>query len=218
MKTKGDAIADGMVWNMEMDLKDWLDALEGETPELYLVGGAVRDRLLGRPAGDMDLMCRDAEGLAQRLAKSRNGVVVPFEKKPGEPCYRVVDRDDPGNHLDIAEMRGENLLADLGHRDFTINAMAMAVTAGGISPDIVDPFQGARDIEGRLIRMTGPDVFVQDPLRMLRAFRFAAELGFDIEPETLKVMKAQAQRVTGSASERILSELFGSTDLPGPLP
>jgi poly(A) polymerase len=194
--------------NAETKLKGWLGALGDEWPELFLVGGAVRDRLLGRPPGDMDLMCRDAAGVARRLAQARNGVAIPFEKKPGEPCYRVVDRDDPDNHLDLAEMRGESLLADLGHRDFTINAMAMAVRTGGISPDIVDPFQGVRDIEGRLIRMTGPEAFVQDPLRMLRAFRFAAELGFDIEPETLKVMKAEAQRLTGSASERVLSELI----------
>lgn len=194
--------------DMERLLREWLKGVGGGPLELYLVGGAVRDRVLGRPFGDMDLMCRDAEGLARRLASAQDAVVVPFEKKPGMPCYRVVDRRDPDTHLDLSEMRGGSLLADLGHRDFTVNAMAMPVNAGGIAQEIVDPFRGTKDAGLRLLRMTGPRVFGEDPLRILRAFRFAAELGFTIEAETLGVIRTEAPGLRASASERVLSELL----------
>lgn len=134
--------------NMECNLKHWIGVLEDSWPDLFLVGGAVRDRLLRRQPGDMDFMCRDAEKMARRVAERGNGVVVPFEKKPGEPCYRVVDRNDPDDHLDIAEMRGGSLTADLGQRDFTVNAIGLPVTAGVISHGIVDPFHGGKGYRG----------------------------------------------------------------------
>jgi poly(A) polymerase len=86
--------------------------------------------------------------------------------------------------------------------------MAQRIAAGEVSNQILDPFNGAKAIERRLIRMTGPSAFVRDPLRILRAVRFAAELGFEIAPGTLAAMKQQAPRLKESAAERVLSELM----------
>jgi tRNA nucleotidyltransferase/poly(A) polymerase len=156
----------------------------------------------------MDLTCRDAEGFANRLAAARNAVVVAFEKKPDEPCYRVVDREDQDNHLDLAPMKGGSPGSDLACRDFTLNAMAQRIVAGEVSDELLNPFHGAEDIERRLIRMTGPKAFATDPLRILRAFRFAAELGFEIEAGTLAAMKQWVSRLKEVATERVLSELL----------
>lgn len=197
-----------MTEHRKSNIKTWLAPLPEDPGELFLVGGAVRDRLLGRTSADVDLLCRDAKGLAAKLAATRNATVVAFEKKPGEPCYRVVDRSDPDDHLDLAAMRGGDILSDLAQRDFTINAMAMPIVKGQVAGEILDPFQGKKDLAARRIRMTSPRVFVQDPLRMVRAFRFAAELGFGMEQQTFATIQKEAWRLRETAAERILAELL----------
>ena len=75
-----------------LDLIDWLGNFEGTLPELYLVGGAVRDLLLGERPIDLDLVCKDAESFARSIAKKKDTAIVHMEKKRGEPCFRLVDR------------------------------------------------------------------------------------------------------------------------------
>ncbi|MBI5632159.1 MAG: HD domain-containing protein [Nitrospirae bacterium] len=191
---------------MPVSLRRWF---ENGLPEgdVYLVGGTVRDLLMNADPKDLDLVCRDAKKLAMSVARLKNAALVMMEKKPEEPCYRVVDRDDPGNFLDITEMRGETIGEDLGQRDFTINAMAISLYADGTTGDLLDPFDGKRDIQQNVIRMVSKEAFVSDPLRILRAFRFAAALTFTIEGQTLKAMQANAPLLKQVSVERIMAEL-----------
>ena len=150
-----------------ISLKSWLSCGALTIPPLYLVGGTVRDLLLGEQPKDIDLVCRNAKDCACRLGKCKNSAVVPMEKKPEEPCYRVVDREHPDNFLDIAEMRGPTIYDDLGRRDFTINAIAAEVRKDGTIGPLLDPFSGAAALEQKTIKMTGPGSLVSDPLRIL---------------------------------------------------
>ena len=152
-----------------VSLKSWLSCNVATSQPLYLVGGTVRDLLLGDQPKDIDLVCRNAKDFAYRLGRCKNAAVVPMEKKPDEPCYRVIDRAHPDNFLDIAEMRGPTIYDDLGRRDFTINAIASEVREDGTIGPLLDPFSGAVDIERKTIKMTGYGSFVSDPLRILRA-------------------------------------------------
>ncbi|HZX47663.1 MAG TPA: hypothetical protein VFF47_00420, partial [Nitrospirota bacterium] len=83
-------------------LKKWLHKYTGDIPQLYLIGGTVRDMFLNIPPKDIDLSCRGARDFAYNLAAICNAAIVPMEKKPQTPCYRVVDREDINNYLDIA--------------------------------------------------------------------------------------------------------------------
>ncbi len=197
-------------------LKKWLISLDKDMPPLYLVGGIVRDYLLSRPGKDIDLMCQNAERFARKLAKTRDAAVVPFEKKADEPCYRVVDRQDQDIFLDIAEMRGETVFADMERRDFTINAMAIQIEPGGELRNVIDPLNGRGDLADKIIRVAGQSSIISDPLRILRGFRFAAELGFAIENKTLNIMRDNAQALANVAFERITVELLKifNTDNP----
>jgi poly(A) polymerase len=189
-------------------LHRWIAPLGAELPQLYLVGGAVRDHILQRTPKDIDLMCRDPEDFVKRLGTFHGAAVVPFVGKAETRCFRVVNRSQPDDFLDIVGMQGGSVEADLGRRDFTINAMAMKVSPGGSPGELVDLFGGLRDLHHRCIRATGPEVFVSDPLRIIRAIRFAAQLGFTIEATTIDRMQSAAVRLTGVAGERVARELF----------
>ena len=190
-------------------LKKWLVSIkEDELPPVYLVGGAVRDYLLGRSINDIDLICRNAKQTALKLASHRNAAVISFEKKADEPCYRVVDRGDKNNFLDISPVRGSSIADDLARRDFTINAMAMRIDSTGKPGAVIDPLNGRDDLEKNLIRLTRVEAINSDPLRILRAIRFAAVFGFTIEENTLAVMKNNVALLADVAAERIMAELF----------
>jgi tRNA nucleotidyltransferase/poly(A) polymerase len=131
-----------------------------------------------------------------------------MEKKPEEPCYRVIDREHPDNYLDIAEMRGPTIYDDLGRRDFTINAIAAEVREDGTIGPLLDPFAGAKDLKLKTLKMTDKGSFVSDPLRILRAARFSAVLGFTIEPQTIDEMKNSAVLLHEVSAERIMAELL----------
>jgi tRNA nucleotidyltransferase/poly(A) polymerase len=168
----------------------------------------VRDLLLGNPPKDLDLVCKGAGEVAAEVARRMDATLVPMEKKPDEPCYRLVDRKHPDAVLDIAEMRGRDIGEDLRQRDFTINAIAMEVAADGAAGKPIDPLHGAEDIAKKTIRMVGMKSFVADPLRILRAVRLAAVLEFLIEDATLREMKDRAGLLAGVSAERVVAELF----------
>ena len=151
---------------IQQNLSTWFQTSLSDLPELFLVGGAVRDYLLKRSSNDLDLVCREAAGVAQFLAESNGAALVRFEKKPGETCHRVVDRNQSNNFIDLVEMRDGDILSDLARRDFTINAMAMRVDSGGRLGELVDPNRGLSDLKGKIIRMASPDAFAKDPLRI----------------------------------------------------
>jgi len=196
-------------------LKEWLGRVSLYLPnlsfnqDLFVVGGAVRDYLLGRPPRDIDLVCHQADIFAEHLAASQliPTTVVPFGKKHQEPCFRVVSKSNPHRFIDVVEMHGSSIEDDLARRDFTINAMAVEVLPGGEIGKWIDPFNGRTDIDRHLIRACSPDVFTDDPLRILRAVRFAAELDFSLETPMPAHMRQASSSLKQTASERIWTEL-----------
>jgi poly(A) polymerase len=182
--------------------RDLLTALAGvaEGPA-WLVGGAVRDRLLGRPTDDYDVaVLGDARRLARGLARSLRAHAFALSESFG--VWRVVDRDHRWQ-VDILPVGGESIEADLGGRDFTINAIAEPLGGG----DYVDPFGGTEDLGERRLRIVSQGVFVEDPLRVMRLARLACELSFSVDEATMTAARASAGALAGTAPERIFAEL-----------
>ena len=172
----------------------------------WLVGGAVRDLLLGRPAYDFDFALQgDALAVARRVA---NALQQPFVALDADRRFgRVVvaqELRDPV-FLDFTELVNGSLEEDLAQRDFTVNALAIDLS--GATGALVDRFSGFWDLWAGCIRAVSRDVFKSDPLRMLRAVRFRAELGFFLEPDTERLVARQARLLKKVAWERIRDEM-----------
>jgi len=175
---------------------------------IYLVGGCVRDIILKRHAQDIDLCCANARQLAYALAKEKGAVCVVMDKKPNVPCFRLINRKFPEDYIDLTEIRDHVIESDLKQRDFTVNAMAIPLASGQFDPSmIIDIVDGQGDLKNKIIRQVSPNAFVDDPLRMLRAFRFSAQLDFSIDPKTIKNIHTHATKIKTVSSERILFEL-----------
>ena len=191
-----------------------------EKTAVYAVGGFVRDRIMERPCKDIDMVV-DGSG----VAFARN-VIAPL-KAEHEVFFEDFDtaRMQVGDYtVEFAGARKEsyekhsrkpkvervqNIAEDLARRDFTINAIAMHLDKEHFG-EYLDPFDGQRDIERKIIRtpLEPSETFSDDPLRMLRAIRFAAQLGFGIEGTTLRGIKEEAQRIEIVSWERIRDELL----------
>jgi tRNA nucleotidyltransferase/poly(A) polymerase len=172
------------------------EVLAGE--EAWVVGGAVRDELLGRPLVDLDIACRAPEEAARRFARRMGGAPFPLSDRHG--AWRVAYRD--GRTVDFTPL-GNGIEADLATRDFTINAVARPLEGG----EPVDPFGGMPDLERRVLRAVGPDIFQDDPLRLLRAVRLEDELDLRLDEETERLIREHASLVERPAGERVLAEL-----------
>lgn len=170
--------------------------------DAWLVGGAVRDRLLshGDPV-DLDLVVAGDPGPAAK-AIGRAAHAAVFELSEAFGAWRVVARDH-GWQIDVATLQGPTLTADLALRDFTINAMAEPLGGGAL----VDPHGGREDLAARRLRMVSAAALDADPLRALRLVRFACTLALDVEPETLAAARSRAAAITGVAAERVFAEL-----------
>jgi tRNA nucleotidyltransferase/poly(A) polymerase len=172
---------------------------------IYIVGGSIRDELLGRKPADYDIACaKDTEKTARQIAANTNGALVKIGR-PGQFIFRVVSGK---NIFDVARINGRTIEEDLKQRDFTINAMAYSISGG----NIIDCTGGLKDLEKRTIRMVSKDTFEKDPLRLLRAFRIGAAFNFEIEPATLKAIENNADLIVDSAGERIRVELLKLMD------
>jgi poly(A) polymerase len=169
--------------------------------EIFLVGGLVRDGLLGKEIEDWDLAfsCQALQGAA--IFAERTGGTLILLRKEWEMARVVLH----GRIFDFAKFRGPDLLADLRGRDFTVNAMALSLPQAFTEKEWVpyDPLNGIQDLQNRILRMTATDCFDQDPLRMLRAFRLSAQLGMTIDPETAQVIEKLVPNLAQSAPERI---------------
>ncbi len=186
---------------------------------IYLVGGPVRDLLLGIPKlKDIDLLMEDG---SESVAKAFSGAIEGsfFFLDEQRKITRVVKQERDGVlQFDFANIEGPDLAADLGRRDFTINAMAMDLRRfleNRSLAGVVDLFDGREDIRQKLIRVADPLVFDDDPLRLIRAARFCATLGFSIERVTTEQIRAHAALVMKPAPERIRDELFQILAVPG---
>jgi hypothetical protein len=170
----------------------------GDEPA-WVVGGAVRDELLGRSVVDTDVACPAPELAARLYSRLAGGAVFPLSERHG--AWRVAFRN--GTTVDFTPLHGESIEADLATRDFTVNAMARTLEGEAL----VDPLGGEADLEAHRLRAVSPSIFDDDPLRLLRAVRLEDELGFRLDEATEKLARAAAGRVAEPAGERILGEL-----------
>jgi tRNA nucleotidyltransferase/poly(A) polymerase len=167
--------------------------------DAWVVGGAVRDRLLLRPVLDLDVACADPRDAAHRFAGRFGGAVFPLSERHG--AWRVV-ADGVDETVDFTPLP-DGIDADLASRDFTFNAIAESVASG----EPYDPHEGRRDLEAGVVRAVSDSIFADDPLRLLRAVRFEDELGFRMDAGTESLLRASAALVTQPAGERQLAEL-----------
>lgn len=193
-------------------------AAAGRGSGALLVGGAVRDVVLRRPPGDVDLAVpRGAIDLARRCAERLGGTCVVLDAERG--AARVVVH---GITLDVADFRAPTLEGDLAARDFTVNALAvpLAALAGRGRAPIVDPTGGLADLRARRLRPAGPGVLDDDPLRTLRAVRLEAALGLRLTAAGARAARAAAPGLARVAAERVRDEvvvLLGLGDSAGAL-
>jgi tRNA nucleotidyltransferase/poly(A) polymerase len=166
--------------------------------QAWVVGGAVRDELIGRELLDLDIAVRDPKRAARSYADRSGGAPFPLSERHG--AWRVAL--DGGRTVDFTPLPG-SIEDDLATRDFTINAIARPLAGG----EEVDPFGGRRDIEERRLRAVGESVFRDDPLRLLRAVRLEDELGLRLDERTEALLRRDAALVTQPAGERIVAEL-----------
>jgi poly(A) polymerase len=186
--------------------KSFDEALSELRVPAYLCGGTVRDLLLKRPFRDVDVV------LPERVF----AVAQLFRSKMNAP-YFVLDKERQvarvvcgGGNWDFSGFRDETIEGDLRKRDFTINAMAVLwenFYPGQSLQQLIDPYSGKKDLEQKIIRVVAPESLVEDPLRMLRAFRIQAELHFKMAPDVLAQIEQIHAMIDDVAAERITEEL-----------
>ena len=188
--------------------------------EIFLVGGSVRDRLLGRPFEDLDLTTNARPPDIKRLLKQAkpDGIYEIGAK------FGTIGATFAGTGVEVTTYRkewyptesrkpevefGDDLREDLARRDFTVNALAQNISTGAI----IDLFRGAADLARRRIKAVGnpSERFAEDPLRMLRAVRLAVQLDFDLEEKTARTIRGSAGRLQYISAERIRDELVKSS-------
>ncbi len=187
--------------------------------EAHLVGGFVRDGFLGRHTRDVDLaVAAPAIPLARELAVALKGHFVLLKQE--HQVARVVVTPPGGVlslakgwHLDLATMAAD-IDQDMARRDFTVNAVAVGLEDSRVT----DPCGGLRDLEEGIIRAVSPTIFRDDPARLLRAVRLAAEMDFRVEETTTALVKQQAHLLSGVAGERLREELLRLLSLPRAAP
>jgi poly(A) polymerase len=187
--------------------------LQDRSVKAYLVGGYVRDRLLGQESHDVDFAIEgDALGLARTVADWMRGAFVPLDKERG--TGRVVTRDEHGQRvfIDFVVLQGRDITDDLSRRDFTIDAIALDIND---LSRFIDPYDGRGDLEAGLVRAVSGAVFRDDPLRTLRAVRLAAELNLRIESRTEERIRRDAGLVAAVSAERVRDELSKTLAQPG---
>ncbi len=194
-------------------LDEILKVLPHDLP-LYLVGGAVRDLLLEKDVHDLDFALPVASlETARRVADHLHAAYYPLDKE--RETGRVIWRDQTGQKmlLDFALFRGDDLEADLRARDFTINAMALDLRQ---NMALLDPLGGAADLHAKLLKACTPSSMEDDPVRVLRAVRLAAEYHLHIQKETRLIMRQASGLLEGVTAERKRDELFRILEGPQP--
>ena len=184
-----------------------LQLLIPKNQSAYLVGGWIRDKILGRVVKDYDFVIQgDIEDILKKFVIRINGTLIKLSEK--KHLWRIVSREK-NIIFDFTPISAENIEGDLSKRDFTINAMAIELDKYNLGvAKIIDPFGGFRDIQDRRIRVVKDASITSDPLRMLRAFRFAAQLGFSIDKHTIDIIQHNIDKILDVAFERITYELF----------
>ena len=189
--------------------------------QLYLVGGSVRDLFLGRQTTDIDFtLASDAIQFAKAFAANIGAIVIALEENP--PTARVIVKPDstsqtPQLSMDFAQFRAASLTDDLRLRDLTINAMAIAFENVGTFTNkarkqvpcrVIDPCGGMKDLKAGLLRFPSRQVVIADPVRLLRIYRFAAQLDFEIPQNAIDLVTAYRSMLSDVAGERCRDELM----------
>ena len=168
----------------------------------WLVGGAVRDELLGRQTADADVVVDADPAQAARAIARAAGRAACFALSEEFGSWRVVAREGAWQ-VDVEPLRGRSIEADLALRDFTVNAIAEPLAGG----EPIDPLGGVADLRAGRLRMAGASAFAADPLRVLRLVRLAVELDLHAEDETVRSAGVHARELRGVAAERVFAEL-----------
>lgn len=201
-------------------MRHFLEDLPGEVlrevleshPDAFVVGGAVRDLILGKlETADLDLaIAENGIEVSERIASTfgRGVTFVPLDRNAG--VGRLVVWRDSSATIDIGSFKGKDIREDLLHRDFTINAMAISLKdfMADNQGNIFDPLGGQADLSQRVLRICYPESFSDDPLRILRAFRFTTLLDLTMTPQTSELLGAAIPELSSVAPERLRDELF----------
>ena len=181
---------------------------------LYLVGGFLRDALLGRRRRTLNIdfaVAAQALAIGPQLAQALKGTFVCLDEETGSVRI-IVSEGDERVELDLSDFRAPTLEGDLARRDFTINAMALPLERWCAGPgwerELIDPLQGRSDLSAKRLRPCFSGTFVEDPVRILRAFRFAVELNFSLDPSLGPLMASAATLLARTSGERIRDELI----------
>jgi poly(A) polymerase len=221
-----------MVFNIEPHERKIFQVISDTAEKLgypaYVVGGYVRDRLLGRPSKDLDIVC---VGSGIRLAENVASYLRPVPRIAVYKRFGTAMLKHEDLEIEFVGARKESyrrdsrkptveegsLEDDQNRRDFTINALAVSLNESDFG-SIIDPFNGLADLENKIIRtpLEPGKTFSDDPLRMMRALRFSTQLGFTIEPETYQAIKNYKSRINIVSKERITVELEKMLAAPEP--
>jgi tRNA nucleotidyltransferase/poly(A) polymerase len=194
------------VQNASTEYIDKIRRLLDGQPDVYLVGGSVRDLLLQKKFHDMDLvMGSDVRPVARRIANAVGGAFYMLDEERN--TARVIDRHASGGPvvLDFAQYRTDDLESDLWGRDFTVNAIALEMNE---NQHIIDPTGGAADLRAGILRACSPTSIENDPIRVLRGVRQAVMLSFRIEPGTFQQIRSAVPLLARVTSERKRDEIF----------
>ncbi len=184
--------------------------------KVYIVGGIIRDYLTGtvNKNTDMDFTSDMALKLARKFSRRTGGSFVMLDEE--EETGRVVIKKNRNSELtmDFSQTRGNDIIDDIYKRDFTINSISISFNDcfSGHECNFIDPTSGIDDIKNKIIRVVSENSLTDDPLRMVRAFRFASKLNFNISPDTLKLIESYKDRIIRVSRERIETELFKMLD------
>ena len=184
--------------------------------DAYLVGGAIRDAMMGGVTRDVDVaIAASPHALAPALASALGGKFVSLDAERDIARVVIPSADGANSHLDISAFEG-GIESDLARRDFTVNAMAVELSRalGGEWRGAVDPFGGADDLRNGALRVFQDSAFADDPIRLLRAVRLSAETGLRIDDSTRALIRRDAALLSRSSPERVREELLKTFAAP----
>ena len=186
----------------------------------HVVGGFVRDLVTGKPSADIDISVptRDVELLGEEFGQFLGARCAGIYKEPRLASVRVITQHGEVP-LDIVPRRGQSIEDDLASRDLSINAMAInAADVATGTVEVMDPHNGRRDLADGVIRVVSAQALDDDPLRMLRVVRFSQQLGYGLDPATLRAVQERAPRIRDVSGERVKAELAKTLKGPGRFP
>jgi tRNA nucleotidyltransferase/poly(A) polymerase len=181
---------------------------------VWLIGGAIRNSLLGLETIDFDFAVEgDARNLARSIANSLGGYYYELDSERDTGRVILVQEKEKRLLLDFARLRGGRIDQDLKERDFTVNALAVELSK---SDKVLDTTGGLQDLKDKVLRLCSPDAIHNDPIRGIRAVRIAVQLGLTIDPTALSAIRNNADQLSRVSPERIRDEFFRLLELPLP--